>query len=254
MDREKIRKILLEKGCSQKLTEMPAIIERINELAETMQISEYDLADSIYIKNGEVILEIGEYKAKFQETLTGATYQFANRNATENIEAKIDATGMDVEAEYMHYGYDFDDTAIASFRRTTRGNIEERYNGLVYSDTTKLDKGDPILINNHVVLEIRTKPQPYGQQNWEQNKAYLETEYPLTKVFFAEKEKQRQSSQVREIEEAGEKIAVLEQKVNELQTENGKLRKMLERAMDAYKGNHKETKEDKGSSKAEERE
>ncbi len=51
-----------------------------------------------------------------------------------------------------------------------------------------------------------------------------------------------------------EKIAVLEQKVNELQTENGKLRKMLERAMDAYEGNHKETKEDKGSSKAEERE
>lgn len=240
MEIEKIKKVLIKAGCPERLMQMPAIVERINEFVNYKFMTENDLANSISVNNGKVVLDFGQYKMYFKETPSGAEYKFSD-NSTNSIEADINQYGMDATAKYIYCGYDMSDFASATFSRTDEGTVEEEYSGFVFSDKKKLDKGEPVLIDSGVVLHKGGKPESLGQNNWKKNEKYLTATYPLTKEFFEKKAKQKETSKYSELLEAERTIAELEQKLEEANAENTKLRQMLAKAMSAYEEQEQST-------------
>jgi len=235
MDQDTIKKLLLKAGCPEKLTDMPAIVERLVRLAEQMSVSEIQLKHAIKVEDGEVTVDLGKYAARFQETEQGAKYRFSDDQSYKTIKAVIDQCGMDMATRFSIFGFDSSYYSM-EFTRTDKASIQERYNGFVFSDREKVDDGDPILIDSSIVFAHDSKPIPYGYGTWERNKEVLTEKYPMVKGFFDGKEKQTLAArdQQAQVEALKGELAEKDERIKALEAENEQLRQKLMKMVLAY--------------------
>lgn len=200
--REVIKNVLLSMGADSILTEMPAIIERINkEMANNTP--DYIMSKIHILDEGRTIAVDNNFSYSKQDDGTVEVRAFKDMETTKlgsysgyDHVIRVDKYGMDES------NIDSDLFLSSSIVRTNDGRIEISDHG----DTEKVepDTGDAILnYYNYTIL----KDKSTTSLGWEGNKQFLTTNYPLTKTWFKIKEEQ-----IKAREEQREPEAIEEEK------------------------------------------
>ncbi len=198
MEKEKIKQVLNVLGISEKLLGKPAVMERIYPiLKETKDIK--DLMTYVTISDDKKNVHVGNYN--FKELDTDEILLTYTEQSGDPASVLIDKYGMDSEFSAGNDLY----YSISVARQDNRQLLVESHNeGTATIDKNYVqDSGDAILnYSNYTILKIGATPT-FG---WEQNKAYLTREYPITKEWFEQKEKMGQENNLNNEIEEKEKI------------------------------------------------
>ena len=183
--RKVIQNILLGLGVERVLTEMPAIIERINkDMANTTP--DYIMSKIHVLNDGKTIAVDNNFSYTKQDDGTVEIRNFDD----------MDSTKLGVNTAYDHvikvnkYGIDESDIdsdmfLSSSISRTDDGRL--RIIGVKGEERYEPDPGDAILnYNNYTILRENSN----SSLGWEGNKQFLTTNYPMTKTWFRIKEEQ----------------------------------------------------------------
>ena len=232
MKRKEIKKVLKVLGISEKLIEMPAVMERIYRKLE--RNSKEEIIDLVSISDGGKKVVVGK-ELKFIEL--------------ENGEVKcgdsiiIDKYGMD-----KSYAEEDMFSSSSYMTRTDKRQIKiGSYGNINATEILVEDDGDAILnYYNYTMLKEGSTPT----LGWEGNKLYLTQAYPITKEWFRQREEEKETSEdvmheenesmedklneqatmqtiedlVEQTKEQKEIIRMLEEKQEELKAENTELK------------------------------
>ena len=173
MERNQMKKILKALGMSEKLLEMPAVMERIYQVLKD-KTEEEMVKEIVNVSNDGKTVRIDKL---------GLFQELENGGAKYGSGVIIDKYGMD-----LSYSEDNMFLPSINMKRTEDRKIKittTNDSTIEINENTFNDDGDAILnYQNYTILKKGATPT----LGWEGNKEFLTNFYPITKEWFAQRE------------------------------------------------------------------
>ena len=204
MTKDDIKKYLTEKGASETLLRMPAVMERIYSYFEVMPESSYsgymgtiipmygmlpkELARTMKVdSNGSITIRMDDDERIFEERQNGEAAYINNDNGI---------MGIDEQGEYLIDQFGMD----KSFKGRGGAIVERRSNGTIFCDNRVFeDDGSPLLSAGYYNSESQQRDDDEIQEQWKLNKTELTEYYPQVVQWFDDRETHRQKRQMERI-------------------------------------------------------